>query len=127
MKEPAIDKIDFRQPVAMVFDRTNAEKPSVRDTMHEAGGGWAEVFEIWWGSGLAYLVLLAHTEERVRKCAPLAFMAKDDDGLRGAIVACCAHLSNVRCYWMYCTVPRSAGDVIAREEGLRDTVIQGHA
>jgi hypothetical protein len=112
---------------AMVIDRTTA--PIVAADVRTIGGAWAALFDAWYAAGdrVPYLVMMAHTKERLRKRAPLTAMAVTDDTLRMAMKRFCAELDGVRCEWGLCLVAGSAAEAIVREELMLDATTEGTA
>jgi hypothetical protein len=113
-------------PIALVIDRPTAARIAV--DVKKFGGAWADMFDAWQRMNtFPYLVMLAHTKERIRQRAPLTAMAADDDALRLALKQFCAELSDVKCRWALFVEAGSAAESIAREELLLDTKTEGHA
>jgi hypothetical protein len=110
-------------PIALVVDRVTAEKVSI--SIGALGGAWVEMFDTWRRSGFAYLVLMAHTPERLRKRAPLTLMVDTDEKLRDALKLCCSQLNDVKCQWLLCVEAGSSAEAITREEILKDAVAGG--
>jgi hypothetical protein len=113
-------------PIAMVIDRPMAAR--IAKDVHEFGGAWEEMFETWRRlSPMQYLVMLAHTKERIRKRAPLTMMAVDDDALRQVLRHCCDQLSGKQCRWALFVEHGSTAEQITRQEILTDSIAQGNA
>jgi hypothetical protein len=112
-------------PTAVVIDRVAAARmPAGLDDM---GGAWAEMFRVWQRTDMEYVVMLAHTKERLRLRAPLTALARDVDGLRTAMVAMCAHLNNVKCQWVILMEEGTDGIALVRELLLMETRLEGRA
>jgi hypothetical protein len=113
-------------PIAMVIDRPMAAR--IAKDVKEFGGAWEEMFEVWQRlSPMQYLVMMAHTNERIRKGAPLVAMAVDDDALRTALRTFCEQLNNTRCRWALFVEAGSAAEQITRAEILLDGIPEGNA
>lgn len=112
-------------PLALVIDRPTAEQ--VNKSIAELGGAWVEMFDTWRRSEYRYLVLMAHTPERLRRRAPLTLMVDTDEALRSAIQTCCLQLDGKQCRWLLCLEPKSVADDIAKAEILHDSVVEGSA
>jgi hypothetical protein len=111
---------------AMVIDRPMAAR--IAADVKEFGGAWTEMFEAWRRlPSMAYLVMMAHTKERIRLGAPLTAMAVDDDALRIALRHFCQQLDNVKCRWVLFIESGSDAEQIARQELLRDGIAEGRA
>jgi hypothetical protein len=112
-------------PTAFVIDRATA--PKLITEFKELGGAWYEMLTTWQRLPMfPYLVLLAHTQERLRKGAPLTFMAIDDNALRKTLGTCCAQLDDIRCRWVICVEPNSTARSITTEMLLADSIVEGH-
>jgi hypothetical protein len=68
---------------AMIIDRPTAAR--IAADVYEFGGAWTEMFETWQRTSLPYLIMMAHTKERIRLGAPLVAMVVDDDALRAVL------------------------------------------
>jgi hypothetical protein len=112
-------------PLAIVVDRPTAD--AARSSISALGGAWQTMFEVWERSDYRYLVLFAHTEERLRCRAPLTCLADSDDSLREGLKTFCSELDDVTCRWVLCLEPKSAADGVARGEVLGDCIVEGHA
>jgi hypothetical protein len=113
-------------PIAMVIDRPMAAH--IAKDVHEFGGAWEEMFETWQRlSPMRYLIMMAHTDERVRKRAPLTAMAVDDDALRAVLRQCCKQLTGKKCRWALFVEAGSMAEQITRQEILIDSVTEGNA
>jgi hypothetical protein len=113
--------------LALVIDRAIAARITDEE-FNSLGGAWTEMVNTWRQSGkFAYLVLLAHTAERMAKSAPLTAMAVDDNGLRIALRKFCEELSDMKCRWILWVEPGSVAETIAHEELLLDTKVEGRA
>lgn len=112
-------------PIAMVIDRPMGAR--IAKDVHEFGGAWETVFNAWQRLPMQYLVMMAHTDERIRKRAPLVAMAVDDDALRQALQQFCGMLSNTQCQWALFVEKGSAADQITQQELLLDSVPKGSA
>jgi hypothetical protein len=109
---------------AMIIDRPMAAR--IAASVKEIGGAWTEMFEAWQRMPeIPYLVMMAHTKERIRQRAPLTAMAASDDGLRDALKICCEQLDNVKCRWCLFVEAGSVAEQIARQELLLDSVPEG--
>lgn len=116
------------KPVAFIIDRSTALNLS--DCFRQMGGAWTAMYELWNGLEFAYLGLLAHTPERIRKRAPLTMMiqnAGDETTLRKVIQNFCSKLDDVTCFWVFALEKDSLADRVVREEVLRDSVARGNA
>jgi hypothetical protein len=114
-------------PLAMVIDRPTAARMIATD-VNDLGGAWVEMFDMWQQlQSMCYLVMMAHTDERIRLRAPLVAMAVDDDALRKSLRTFCGQLSNTRCRWALFVEAGSTAEQITREELLRDSAPEGHA
>ncbi len=113
-------------PIAMVIDRRMGAR--IARDVKEFGGAWEEMFETWQLlSPMQYLVMLADTDERIRKRAPLTAMAINDDALREVLHQCYQHLTGKTCRWALFLESGSAAEQIARAELLLDVTTQGNA
>lgn len=112
-------------PVGMVIDQPTAA--SVIKAIADLGGAWVEMFDTWRRFEIRYLVLLAHTQERLLRRAPLTYMVNSDDVLRITLKSCCAQLDDVDCHWALCVEAGSPADVIVKEEILNDSITKGRA
>jgi hypothetical protein len=112
-------------PIAIVVDRSFEGR--VSESIKQLGGSWIEMFDTWRHSGFKYVVMLAHTRERIRKRAPLTMLADSDDNLHTAIRNCCAQLSDVKCRWLLCVESGSSADAIVRAEVFADSIVEGRA
>jgi hypothetical protein len=113
--------------VAMVIDRPMGAR--IAKDVHEFGGAWETVFNAWLRlPSMQYLVMMAHTEERIRKRAPLtAMIADDDDALRMALRTFCDELVGKSCQWALFVERGSMAEQITRQELLLDATTQGNA
>jgi hypothetical protein len=112
--------------MAMVIDRQMAAR--IAKDVHEFGGAWETVFNAWQRlPSMQYLVMMAHTDERIRKRAPLTVMAVDDDALREALQVFCQQLDNTKCRWALFVEAGSMAEQITRQEILADSITQGSA
>jgi hypothetical protein len=112
--------------MAMVIDRAMAAR--IAKDVHEFGGAWTTVFNAWLQlPSMQYLVMMAHTTERMRKRAPLVAMAVDDDALREALRTFCQQLDNTSCRWALFVEHGSMAEQITRQEILADSITQGSA
>ena len=112
-------------PTAMVIDRPTAARIGM--DAKQLGGAWTEMFETWLRlSPMAYLVMMAHTKERIRLRAPLTAMAVDDDALRLVLRQFCQELDNTRCRWALFVEAGSTAEQITRQELLLDVKDGGH-
>jgi hypothetical protein len=112
-------------PVAMVIDRPTAAR--VAADMKELGGAWLEMFDTWRRSDMPFLVMLAHTEQRIRLRAPLTAMAVDEAALRKSLKVFCQQLIGMRCRWALCLEPGSPAEQLVRNELLLDFATEGNA
>jgi hypothetical protein len=113
-------------PVAMVIDRPMAAR--IAEDVKQFGGAWEEMFEAWQRlPPMQYLVMMAHTNERIRKRAPLVAMAVDDEALRMALRTFCHQLDNTKCQWALFVEHGSTAEQITRQEILADSIAQGNA
>jgi hypothetical protein len=110
---------------AMIIDRPTAAR--IGSDAKEFGGAWTEMFEAWQRTSLPYLVMMAHTEERIRLRAPLTALVTSDDGLRIALRQFCQQLGDVKCRWALFVESGSVAEQIARQELLIDSVGEGHS
>jgi hypothetical protein len=119
----------FMTPIAIVIERDFAErKPkSVRKCMADLGGSWPAMFELWQQTEMPYLILLAHTTERLRQGAPLTLVIKNTDVLRSSLQHCCADMQGQRCQWLLLLEKDSAAKNIAQSELLLDFAPEGSA
>jgi hypothetical protein len=109
---------------AMIIDRPMAAR--IAADVKEFGGAWTEMFEAWQQlPSMAYLVMMAHTKERLRLGAPLTAMVADDDALRIALREFCQQLDNATCRWALFVERDSTAEQIARQELLLDSVPEG--
>lgn len=123
-QQPSVSDITA---VVVVIDRPTAARITDED-INSLGGAWVEMFEAWKRLEIfPYLVMMAHTEERVRKRAPLTAMSVDSDALRLSLKRFCGELSDVKCQWALFVEAGSIAESIVREEMLRDAVEEGHA
>jgi hypothetical protein len=112
--------------MAMVIDRPMAAR--IAKDVHKFGGAWETVFKAWQRlPTMQYLIMMAHTKERMRKRAPLTAMVVDDESLREALRIMCQQLDNVDCQWMLFVEAGSAAEQITRQEILADSITQGNA
>jgi hypothetical protein len=72
-----------------------------------------------------FVVLLAHTQERIRKRAPLTYMAATDEALRSALKQACGELSDVHCRWAILVERGSDAEAVVRAEILLDAIPEG--
>jgi hypothetical protein len=112
-------------PVAMVIDRPMGAR--IAKDVKEFGGAWEEMFEMWQRLPMAYLVMMAHTDERIRLRAPLVAMAADDAALRKTLRTFTGQLDGVTCRWALFVEAGSTAEQITREEILIDSVPDGNA
>jgi hypothetical protein len=113
-------------PTAMVIDRPTGAL--IAADVKKFGGAWVEMFEMWWQlSPMRYLVMLAHTEERFRKRAPLTAMAVDDDALHLVLKQFCGELAGMDCRWALFVEKGSTAERIVRAELLLDAKVAGTA
>jgi hypothetical protein len=113
-------------PIAMVIDRPMGAR--IAKDVHEFGGAWVEVFEMWQRvTPMQYLIMMAHTDERIRKRAPLTAMAVDDDALRQALRTFCTELTGKQCRWALFVEKGSMAEQITRQEILLDATTEGNA
>jgi hypothetical protein len=113
------------RPVAIVIDRATAA--SVADSIESMGGAWWDMFQLWQRADVPYLVMLAHTNKRIRHRAPLTWIVIDEHALRATMQTACERLTNVQCQWLLCVQPGSDGDAIVREMLLLDAAVEGRA
>jgi hypothetical protein len=113
-------------PVAMVIDRPMGAR--IAKDIHEFGGAWVTVFNAWQRlPSMQYLVMMAHTNERIRNRTPLTVMTVDDDSLREALQAFCIELAGKSCRWCLFVEKGSMAEQITRAEILRDATPAGSA
>jgi hypothetical protein len=113
-------------PIAMVIDRSMGAR--IAKDVHEFGGAWEEMFNAWHQMTVPkYLVMMAHTKERMRMRAPLVAMVMDDDGLRETLRLFCQQLDNTKCRWALFVEQGSTAEQITRQEILADSITQGNA
>jgi hypothetical protein len=112
--------------MAMVIDRSMAAR--IAKDVHQFGGAWETVFNAWQRlPEMQYLIMMAHTDERIRKRAPLTAMVVDDDALRDALRVMCQQLDNTQCRWALFVEHGSTAEQITRQEILVDSITQGSA
>jgi hypothetical protein len=112
--------------IAMVIDRPTSA--GIAADIKEFGGAWVEMFDMWRKlSPMQYLVMLAHTDERIRKRAPLTAMAASDDTLRLILKQFCDELAGMQCHWALFIEKGSTAESIARAELLLDAKAVGTA
>jgi hypothetical protein len=112
--------------MAMVIDRPMGAR--IAKDVHEFGGAWTTVFNAWQRlPSMQYLVMMAHTDERIRKRAPLVAMVEDDEALRDALRVFCQQLDNTKCRWALFVEHGSVAEQITRQEILADSITQGSA
>jgi hypothetical protein len=110
----------------MVIDRPMGAR--IAKDVHEFGGAWEEMFNAWHQMTVPkYLVMMAHTKERIRKRAPLVAMVMDDEGLRETLRLFCQQLDNTQCRWALFVEHGSTAEQITRAEILRDATTEGSA
>lgn len=116
-------------PIAIVIERPFAKrKPqSLRKCMSDLGGAWPQMFELWQQTDMPYLILLAHTTERLRQGAPLTMAIKNEDALRMSLRHCCADMQGMRCRWLLLLEKDSVGRDITTSELLLDFAPEGNA
>lgn len=112
-------------PIAFVIDRRTAPRVA-RDVM-ELRGAWREMFRAWQRSDAEFLILLAHTPERLRRRAPLTAMTSGADGLRAALRLMFEQLAEVKCRWFLFVERGTDADDIVRAELLLDATPGGIA
>jgi hypothetical protein len=113
-------------PIAIVIDRPMAAR--IAKDVKEFGGAWEEMFNAWHQMKVPkYLVMMAHTSERIRKRAPLVAMVMDDDALRQTLRTFCQQLDNTKCRWALFVEAGSMAEQITRQEILIDSVTEGNA
>jgi len=110
--------------VGVIIDRPTAVQ--IATEVKDFGGAWTEMFEVWQRTSLPYLVMLAHTSERIRLQTPLTFMCADDDALRVALRQACG-LVDMKCRWALFVAKDSAAEQIVRRELLADSIVEGCA
>jgi hypothetical protein len=115
-------------PIAIVIDRPFAKrKPkSLRKCMSDLGGAWPQMFELWQQTDMPYLILLAHTTERLRQGAPLTMAIRNEDALRTSLQHCCADMVGMRCRWLLLLEKDSVGREITQSELLLDFAPEGN-
>lgn len=110
-------------PVAMVIDRATAG--DVAADIRALGGAWAEMFDGWCRAEGEYLVLLAHTQERMAKRAPLTLMCLDREHLRKALRMAFAQAAGLTVKW-FLFVEKDV-EALVREELALDGATGGNA
>jgi len=112
---------------AIVVDRPSAS--TLAPNIKILGGWWERTFDKWstLGDVSPYLILLAHTQERIRLAAPLAFMVTVPDGLRDSLQLACSHINGQKVDWLLCLEKGSDAERTAREVLFSDTKTEGQA
>jgi hypothetical protein len=112
--------------MAMVIDRPMGAR--IAKDVHEFGGAWETVFNAWLQlPSMRYLVMMAHTNKRIRNRTPLTAMAADDDSLREALQLFCDELAGKSCQWCLFVEKGSTAEQITRRELLLDATTEGSA
>jgi hypothetical protein len=117
----------FMMPQTIVIDRHAATNNAlaVDERLMTLGGAWREMFNLWKTQDSPYLILMADTDERLRKRAPLTFFIGTDEMLRTIVARCCTQLAGVQCRWVL-FVDESVEQLV-RQQLLADAVVEGNA
>ena len=95
------------------------------DVVADLGGGWRGGVQLWRGMNVAYLVLLADSRNRIKRLAPLIFVARDQGALIEATDMACDRLAGKQCVWL--VTDEGAGGQQVRDYLAVHSAVEGHA
>jgi hypothetical protein len=110
-------------PIGIVVDRRAID--DFRPAINKLGGAFVEMFEAWERLTAEYLILLAHTQKRLRFRTPLTFICVNDQALREAMRIACSRIDGLRMTWMIHLTKGSSAESIVRKELLSDAKCGG--